>query len=155
MWRFYLVATVIVVAIGSAVFARSVVFRDWNVQSRPNPRQTPTMTRGRGDSRATTPLTFVGQGTWVMSALPGCFEQQSSKIGPSTLLAGDVPPSRERLAPMTLERGDCRVVIRAHDIWVYRGEDRLRVPPEAHLYRHGDRLTLVWQHAGRTEIRVY
>jgi hypothetical protein len=155
MWRFYLIATIIVVAIGSAVFARRFVTRDWNVESRPNPRQTATITRAGGDAHPTTPPTFVGEGTWVMSALPGCFEQQSSKIGPSTLLSGEIPPAGERLAPTTLERGDCRIVVREHDIWVYRGDDRLRVPPEAHLYRHGDRLTLVWQHAGRTEIRVY
>lgn len=155
MWRFYLIATIIVVAIGSVVFAHRLVTRDWNVQSRPNPRQTPTITRGAGAASARTPPTFVGDGPWVMSALPGCFEQQSSKAGPSALLADALPPARERLAPTVLERGDCRIVVREHDIWVYRGDDRLRVPPEAHLYRHGERLTLVWQHAGRTEIRVY
>lgn len=155
MWRFYVIATFIVVVVGSVVFAHRIVTREWNVQSRPNPSQTPTNTRGSGDAQGRAAAKFVGEGPWVMSALPGCFDQQSSKAGPSALLADAIPPASERLAPETVKHGDCTIVVREHDIWIYRGEDRLRVPPEAHLYRRGGRLTLVWQHAGQTEIRVY
>jgi hypothetical protein len=155
MWRFYAIATIIVVAIGSVVFAHRLVTRDWNVTAPPNPHQTPTVTRGNGDAQARAWAKFSGEGPWVMSALPSCFEQQSSKSGPAELLADDVPPASERLRPTTLRRGACTVIVREHDILVFRSDDRLRVPPEAHLYRHGDSLTLVWKHAGRMEIRVY
>jgi hypothetical protein len=154
MWRFYLIATVIVVVIGSVVFAQRLVSRDWNVAGRPNPNQTPTVTRGNGEQPPAW-TKFSGEGPWVMSALTDCFDQQSSKTGPAELLAHDVPPASERVRATTLHRGACTVVVREHDIWVLRGDDRLRVPPEARLYRHVNSLILVWEHAGRMEIRVY
>jgi hypothetical protein len=154
MWRYYFVATLIVVLIGSVVFAHRLVTREWNLTGRPNPSQTPTVTRGAGDE-ARAWSKFSGEGPWVMSALPDCFDQQSSKTGPAALLARDVPPESERVPPSTLRRGDCTVIVREHDIWVFRGDDRVRVPPEARLYRHGEALTLVWEGAGRMEIRVY
>jgi len=82
--------------------------------------------------------------------------QQSSKEGPSRLLRDDVPQAALRIAPgTTLHRANCTVLVRAHDVWVYRGRDRLRVPPEARLYNGPEGLTLVYDHAGRTEVRVY
>ncbi len=122
----------------------------------PDPHRTPTITRG-ADVRATAAPRFGGDGPWVMSALPGCFDQQSATIGPADLLAKDVPPERERLRPATtLRRGACTIVVGEHDVYVYRGADRLRVPPEARLYARGQRLTLVWSGPyGRMEIRRY
>ena len=64
--------------------------------------------------------------------------------------------SRTRIAPgISLRSGGCTVLVRAHDVWVYRGGDRLRVPPEARLFDAKDGLTLVYEHAGRAEVRVY
>ena len=64
---------------------------------------------------------------------------------PGGIAGEDVPPERERLRPATtLRRGACTIVVGEHDVYVYRGGDRLRVPPEARLYAHGERLTLVW-----------
>jgi hypothetical protein len=156
MWRFYGIAAVIVVAIGAVVFGHRLASGDFDVRGGPDPHRTPTVTRG-ADVRAPAAARFSGDGPWVMSALPGCFDQQSSKIGPAGLLAKDVPPERERLRPATtLRRGACTIVVGEHDVYVYRGEDRLRVPPEARLYAHGERLTLVWFGPyGRTEIRKY
>ena len=38
---------------------------------------------------------------------------------------------------------------------VSRGRDRLRVPPDARLYRTAKGLMLVYERGGRAEIRVY
>jgi hypothetical protein len=92
----------------------------------------------------------------VLSALPGCFAQQSSIEGPAQALTFHVPPPRERIAPGTrIRSGNCTVLVRAHDVWVYRGKDRLRVPPEARLYDTRAGLTLVYEHAGQAEVRIY
>jgi len=156
MWRYYLLATAIVVAVGSIVFGHRVATGDWQLRNdakRGHPAAQGNANRG---FIATPPPNFVGQGPWVLSALPSCFTQQSSKEGPSARLALDVPQDAMRIAPgTTLHRGPCTVLVRTHDIWVYRGGDRLRVPPEARLYNGTQGLTLVYEHDGRTEVRVY
>ena len=157
MTRYYAIATAIVLAIGIAVFAhRQLGLRDFDVRATPQPGMTPTITRGAGDSRATAAAHFVGEGPWVLSALPSCFEQKSSIVGPSLQLTHHVPPDAQRIRPSTtLRRGNCTVVVGEHDVWVFRGADRLRVPPEARLYAAPGGLTLVYEHAGRTEVRIY
>lgn len=157
MWRFYAIATVIVVAFGAAIFAqRQAALRDFDVRGTPQPGMTPTITRGAGNDGATPAAQFAGEGPWVLSALPGCFEQKSSIVGPSLQLTHHVPPAAERIRPSTsLRRGNCTIVVGEHDVWVFRGADRLRVPPEARLYAARAGLTLVYEHAGRTEVRIY
>ena len=158
MLRFYAIATALVVAIGSVVFARHLAeMRDFNVRGTPRPGQTPTITRGAGGGAPRPAATFSADGPWVMSALPGCFEQQKSIVGASDVVNAKIPPASERLrAGTVLHWVNCTITVGAHDVRITRGDDRLRVPPEAALYRHDDRLTLVWESAyGRTEIRVY
>ena len=154
MWRYYLAATLIVVAIGSALFAHRLALNDWklNPETKGPPRPAGS---GANQGFVTTPEPyFRGQGGWVLSALPECFEQLSSIQGRSQVLASHVPPARERIAPgTTLKSGNCSVLVRANDIWIYRGQDRLRVPPDARLYQTKNGLTLVYIHAGRTEVR--
>jgi hypothetical protein len=157
MWRYYLIATLIVVAIGSIVFAHRIAsLRDFRVSGAPRPSMTPTNTRGGGVAgRNEQP--FTGQGSWAMSALPGCFDEQRSIVGPTAMMARDTPPARERIAPGThLRWSGCEIVVGADDVRITRGADRVRVPPRASLYAHGDALVLVWQSRdGRTEIRTY
>lgn len=157
MARYYAVATAIVVLIGAAIFAhRQATLRDFDVRGTPSPGMTPTITRGAGDDVTAPAAQFVGEGPWVLSALPGCFVQKSSIVGPSLQLTHHIPPDRERIrASTTLRRGNCTLVVRAHDIWVYRGADRLRIPPEARLYAAAAGLTLVFERDGRTEVRIY
>jgi len=156
MWRFYAIATVIVCVIGSIVFAHRMVTNSWTL--RPNHEAThPSAPHNGNAGFVTTPApSFTGQGGWVLSALPSCFTQQSAKEGPSPLLERDIPPAKSRIAPgTTLHRGNCTVMVRADDIWVTRGPDHLRVPPDARLYTTRDGLTLVYRRGDRTEIRNY
>jgi hypothetical protein len=156
MVRYYLIAALIVVVVGSALFAHRLAANGWKLDARatappPSPRPGPNA------GYETTPApNFSGQGAWVLSALPGCFEQLSSIEGPSLALTFHIPPARERIPPRTsLHSGNCTVLVRDHDIWIDRGDDRVRVPPEARLYDTKAGLTLVYEHAGQTQVRIY
>jgi hypothetical protein len=151
--RYYLIATAIVVAIGGIVFAHRLAAPDLKISAQPS--GTPTVETHVAEAPAT-PRPFTGQGPWVLSALPGCFDEQSRLRGPSVEVAPKLPPAANRIAPgTTLRVGDCTLVVRARDIWVERGGDRLRVPPEAALYRVAGRLTLAVRTGRQLEIRRY
>jgi hypothetical protein len=162
VWRYYLIATLLVFGIGSALIgvriatapAPTAAPDDARAHSAPTePPGLPGGVRPRGE-RATRP--FVGEGGWVLSALPSCFTQQSSIEGSTQALFFDVPPARERIAPgTTFARGSCTVHVGFDDVQVQRGTDRLRVPPSARLYRTPKGLVLVYEHAGNTEVRRY
>jgi hypothetical protein len=154
MWRYYLIAALLVVAAGSALVAHRLATNGGKLQ--PARAASPPRT-GPNSGFVTTPQpNFSGQGGWVLSALPACFDQLSSIEGPSPAVSSHVPPPRARIAPGTsLFSGKCLVLVRDHDIWIYRGDDRLRVPPEARLYAATEGLTLVYEHAGTTQVRVY
>jgi hypothetical protein len=156
MLRYYAVATLVVVAVGSVLLAQRLSLSGFTVHA--DVKASPPAAHGNANTGfVTTPQPFFsGQGNWVLSALPGCFTQLSAIEGPSQALTFHVPPARERIAPGTrIASGNCTLLVRADDIWVYRGKDRLRVPPEAHLFDAKDGLTLVYDHAGRTDVRVY
>jgi hypothetical protein len=153
MWRYYAAATLVVAAIGSVVFAHRLSTGEWDVRA--TPQGTPTVTRGNGET-GTPGTAFSGEGPWVLSALPDCFDQQSSIVGTPMQLVFDRPPARDRLpAGTVLHRGPCTVVVRDDSIFVARGADRLRVPPSARLYRTQAGLVLVYERGSRAEIRVY
>ncbi len=156
MWRYYVAATAIVVLLGSIVFAHRLVTGGWTARA----DRTQTRRANPGNANAgfvsTPPPYFTGQGDWVMSALPECFTQQSSIAGASSLVASHVPPASSRIAPgTTLRRGDCTVLVRANDVWIRRGRDSVRVPPDARLYATPRGLTLVDRRGRRTVIRTY
>lgn len=153
MLRYYIIATIIVVVIGSIVFAHRLAAPDLKISAQPS--GTPTVERHVAEASATA-RPFSGQGPWVLSALPGCFDEQSRLIGPYAELAAKLPAIADRVVPgTTLKVGDCTLDVRARDIWVERGGDRLRVPPEAMLYRVDGRLTLAVHSGRQLEIRRY
>jgi len=156
MWRYYLIAALIVLAVGSVLFANRLASNGWKLNAQ-TPGSPPPAHPGPNEGFVTTPEpNFSGQGGWVLSALPGCFEQLSSIEGPSLALTFHIPPARERILPGTsLHSGNCTILVRDHDVWIYRGGDRVRVPSEARLYDTKGGLTLVYDRAGRTQVRIY
>jgi len=156
MWRFYLIATALVVLAGSVVVAHRLATGARTPHAAPRFSPRPVTGDANAGFVVTPPPFFDGQGGWVLSALPDCFDQMSSIEGPSALVRHHVPAQRERIAPgSTLHAGNCDVYVRANDVWVFRGGDRLRVPPNARLYAAKAGLTLVYDHDGRTGVRVY
>jgi hypothetical protein len=151
--RYYLLATLIVLAIGGLVYAHRRTAPGLQIAAKPT--GTPTVETRAVASSATAPP-FSGQGPWVLSALPACFDEQSRVRGPVGQLAAKVPSAEDRIAPgTTLRVADCTVTVRRDDIWIERGPDRLRVPPTAALYRVDGRLTLTVQTGDVLEIRRY
>jgi hypothetical protein len=154
MWRYYAAATVIVLLAGSILFGHRLQTGNWDLRAQPS--GTPTVTRGTDGEPPRAQDVFVGEGPWVLSALPACFDQQSAIEGTTPALRFDVPPARERIGSGTiLHFGPCTVVVRAHDLLISRGRDRLRVPQDAGLYQTPKGLVLVYQRGGHAQIRVY
>ncbi len=153
MIRYYIIATAIVLVFGSIVFAHRLAPPNLRISAQPT--GTPTV-ETRVAEAAATARPFTGQGPWVLSALPGCFDEQSRVSGPFAVLRAKLPPQAERIASgTTLRVRDCTLTVRARDIWVDRGPDRLRVPPEAALYRVDGGLTLAVHTGTQLEIRHY
>jgi hypothetical protein len=151
--RYYIIATAIVVVFGGIVFAHRLA--PPNLQISAQPTGTPTVETHHAEAPATA-RPFTGQGPWVLSALPACFDEQSRVSGPAAAVRAKLPPAGDRIAPgTTLQVGSCTLVVRARDIWVDRGPDRLRVPPEAALYRVDGHLVLTARSGGQLEIRRY
>jgi hypothetical protein len=152
--RYYLLATLIVVVFGSIVFARRLAPPDLRISAQPT--GTPTVESPDRAGRAPAVTAFTAEGPWVLSALPACFDEQSRVRGPVVLLRAKLPPSDERIAAGTTVRaGTCTLLVGTHDLVVQRGDDRLRVPPEAALYHTGSLFTLVARDGATVEIRRY
>lgn len=153
MIRYYLIATAIVVIFGSIVFAHRLTQPDLRISAQPS--GTPTVETRFSDAPVV-PRPFSGQGPWVLSALPDCFDEQSRVSGPVPAVQPKLPPPDDRIAPGTTFRvAGCTLQVRAHDIWVDRGPDRMRVPPDAALYRVDGRLVLTVRSGDQVEIRRY
>lgn len=153
MTRYYLIATLIVIAIGSIVFAHRLTRPDLRISAQPT--GTPTVESPHAPDSVRGAASFSASGPWVLSALPACFEEQSRTRGPAEAVASKIPATADRIAPGTrLIAGTCTVIVRPSDLWVTRDADRLRVP-HARLYRTGALLTLVTKIGTTTEIRIY
>jgi hypothetical protein len=154
MTRYYLLAMAIVVLVGSAIVAHRLPAPDLRIVSEAT--GTPSAGRAVPSEPPRSPPPFRGEGSWVLSALPGCFDERSRVRGPAAALAPKLPSEAQRIAPpATLRAGACTIVVRAHELWVDRGPDRMRVPPDAALYRVDGRLTLVVRSGDTVEIRRY
>jgi hypothetical protein len=152
--RYYLIALAIVALAGGLVYAHRIIAPDLEISAQPT--GTPTVETRVPDDAAATPRPFTGQGPWVLSALPACFDEQSRVRGPIGELQATFPPGADRIAPGTVVRqGGCTLIVRERDIWVERGGDRLRVPPEAALYRVAGHLVLTARDGNTVEIRRY
>jgi hypothetical protein len=156
LWRFLLIAAVIVVAIGSIVFAHRGGPPDLQISGKVSGTPTPTAQGPDAPGRAAAQAAFRGSGPWVMSSLPACFRERERMRGSVAELRAKFPPASERVRPPSVvTSGDCTLTVRDRELLVSRGDDRLRVPPDAFLYREAGGFTLVYIHGGRAEIRRY
>jgi hypothetical protein len=151
------VAAVIVITIGSIVFARRSAPPDLRISGKVSGTPTPTAERpGDDSSGASARPAFAGSGSWVMSSLPSCFHERELMRGSVAELRPKFPPTSERVRPPAVVlSGECTIFVRGDELLITRGPDRLRVPPVADLYRDRTGLTLVYVHGSRAEIRKY
>ncbi|MFN2461075.1 MAG: hypothetical protein ABR591_10365 [Candidatus Velthaea sp.] len=154
---FLLIATVIVISIGTIAFARRGTAPDLQISDRVHGTPTPSAERAERPADALQPAqTFTGSGTWTMSSLPSCFVERERTRGTVAALRDKIPPQRDRIrAGTVVRREDCTILVGEHDMWIARGGDRLRVPAESRLYRSGTALILVAISGDRVEIREY
>lgn len=81
---------------------------------------------------------FAGDAPWALSALPECFVQESRTTGPLRFVMAHLPKGATLVLPgRTLTAADCSVFVKGNEVWVWRGKDRLRVPPPSQLYASG------------------
>ncbi len=91
-----------------------------------------------------------------MSSLPECFREREFTRGTLADLRAKFPPASARIRPPAVVRsGDCTIVVGERELWIARGLDRLRVPPQAELFRDATGLTLVYVEGTHAEIRRY
>lgn len=142
--------------IGSVAFARRGGLSNFNVTAKVV--GTPTPTAERPENAVTPPAraAFLGSGSWVMSSLPDCFRERELIRGSVAELRPKFPPTTQRVrSSSVVQWGECTIDVRSSDLLIVRGADRLRVPPQASLYRDASGLTLVYVHGDRAEIRRY
>ncbi len=156
LWRFVLAATVIVVAAGAVVFAHRGSPPNLQISAKVSGTPTPTAQQPDASDGGTAQAPFRGSGGWVMSSLPSCFRERERLRGSVAMLRAKFPPASERLRPPAVVlSGDCTITVRERELWIARGADRLRVPPDAYLYREPGGFTLVYIHGTQAEIRRY
>lgn len=154
MIRFYLAATVVVVLVGGLLAAHRLGPPDLRIVGPAS--GTPSVEGSARPEPPRSPPPFTGTGSWVLSALPGCFDERVRLRGPAATLAAEIPPASERIAaPAAFAVGACALQVEPHEVWVTRGPDRMRVPPDAALYRVAGRLVLVVRSGPTVEIRRY
>jgi hypothetical protein len=156
LWRFFFAAALIVLAVGSLLFAHRGGPPDLRITGKVSGTPTPTA-EGPDDAGSPSPQAgFRGTGPWVMSSLPSCFRERERRRGNVAQLRAAFPPPSQRVRPpAVLMSGDCTLTVRDREVWIARGADRLRVPPDAFLYREAAGFTLVYIHGTHAEIRKY
>ncbi|HUA09583.1 MAG TPA: hypothetical protein VMA98_09935 [Candidatus Acidoferrales bacterium] len=144
MWRYFAIATVIVLAIVVTVTARTRLglpghLNFWKATAPPPPAEN-----------------VFGNAPWALSALPDCFVQRSETTGSAAYVRAQLPAGAQPVAPGTrLTFGPCTIFVRRGELLVDRGSDRLRVPPETRLYRFDDSLALLRDTPRSNELRIY
>ncbi len=97
-----------------------------------------------------------GDAPWALSALPDCLIQESEATGTLAYVRSKLPRGATAVGAGTvLHYGSCTIFVRDGEALVYRGGDRLRIPPHVTLYRAGNELALLRDSDASGELRVY
>jgi hypothetical protein len=155
MLRYLLLSTVIVVgiAIGVAAWANRDLIRIKiaSVYARVPPKPSAALSHAGAPAPA-----MRGDAPWALSALPECLIQTSESSGSLEYVRAHLPRGAVPIVPpATLVYGDCSIRIAGSEAYVWRGSDRLRIPPRAQFYRAEGHLALIHETAQGAELRVY
>lgn len=159
MFRYILIATVLVVGAGVIVAGyanrEQLALKIKSVYAPVPPKPVSPVASTRGVNRA-----FIADARWAFSALPECFTQQSHSTGPGSYVLPLLPKdARPVPAGYAVFAGDCRAFVHGTQIWIWRGADRLRIPPPARLYESGSgssrMLELLQGPPDALDLRVY
>jgi len=121
-----------------------------------SPRTTSTPTRRDELAGAEQNRGVRGDAPWALSVLPECFTVKKTFRGTTQFLLDKLPPGAHRLdAGTTLAVRDCTLHVRANDVVVERGEERLRVPEPALVYATDTALALLHLVNGKRTLAIY
>lgn len=108
----------------------------------------------RGGSR--NPNAFYGSGSWALSALPECWEQQAKATGNVAYVRAHLPPGSQRVTRGTnVTAQDCSLTVRGEDAEVHRGGDTIVLPAPTEIYVSADRLSILHLQGNSAELRTY
>jgi hypothetical protein len=104
------------------------------------------------------PRAFTGDAPWALSALPECFDQTSKSTSPTMpYILAHLPKGAAMVRPpATLRYADCTLRVSADgEVLVDRGNDHMRIPPQARIYTAPGNIALLRGAEGGYELRVY
>ena len=155
MLRYFGLATIIVLAIAMTIAGwinRDLIrIKIASVYARVHPKPQPT----NGPLSASA-VGLSGDAPWALSALPECLRQTSETTGPLPYVLRHLPAGAVPVAsPVTLRYADCTILLSGDEAWVWRGNDRFRIPPRIRFYRAPGVLALLREGGNGNELRVY
>ena len=144
MWRYFGIATVIVLTIVVGVTMRS----HFGVPGHIN--------FWKATEHPPLPDHIIGNAPWALSALPDCFAQRSETTGSVSYVESRLPAGAQPVRAGTrLTYGSCTILVGDGELLVERGSDRLRVPPQSRLYTVNDSLALLNTSGSTAVLRIY
>lgn len=160
MFRYYAIATVIVLTVAVAATA-------WNYRDRiaPAPQASSQAQRvspsssphgGFEGEPGSGGASLHGDAPWALSALPDCLIQRSESTGPVAYVRSKLPKGATEVRSGTvLHYGPCTISVKDGEAVVSRGSDELRIPPRVTLYRTDAALALLRTSGDHGDLRVY
>lgn len=154
MLKYYAIASVIVLTIVVIATMRFHSFAHMRLRS--SNHSPPPQHLRYGDSSGENTGALSGDAPWALSALPDCFKQKSEWTGSATYVDSRVPRAAHPIPPgAQLRFGPCTILVRNGELYVSRGADHFRIPPNAVLYRNGSLLLLLRTTPQSTVLRSY
>ena len=154
MLRYLAIATVIVLAVVVAATAwehRDLLRFKYAANHEVGLRGVHERARGPRPANAVT-----GDAPWALSALPDCVRQSQIYRGTPAFVRSKLPAGASAIEPgARLRFGPCTILVGDGEVSVTRGQDHLRIPPQATLYRLGDGLVLLRIARKTAELRSY
>ncbi|MDQ2680616.1 MAG: hypothetical protein M3Y21_06300 [Candidatus Eremiobacteraeota bacterium] len=152
--RYYLIATAIVLLVGSAIALRTHAVHKLHVKS-VDVAGSPSAGRNQPASHYHN-RAFFGDAAWALSALPECLTQTAEWSGPhESGVLRHLPPKASPIAPnTTLYFHDCTIHVERDQAFVVRGADRFHIPPHTRFWRLGEGLVSLHVRSG-AELRIY
>jgi hypothetical protein len=154
--RWYALATLVVVLVGAALTAHHFLMGETKLASvrvAVSPRADARAERG---PRRVPASGFRMQGPAVLSTVPDCVIQEKLIRGPRAFVDSQLPRAREHVPPGSrLTVGACTILVRTGDLLVMRGDDTLRVSPNARLFTISNGLLVDVDEGRVVEARLY
>lgn len=154
--RYYVIATILVVAafagVAGYMHRGELALKIKSVYAPAPPKAAQREAQGKR-----TPGAFGGDAPWALSALPECFTQTSKSTSPTLGYVLARLPSGAAMVrpPARLRYADCTLRVQGAQVFVDRGADHMRIPPQARLYTAPGTLALLRGSDGGYELRVY